>query len=96
MTQPTIPGLILPPKAPRPKPARLRFQEALGEGWRVHSAAAPRRELMLDWRAGEVTFFARREGRGWTLDDFRGDTWATEADEGHIVATLKTRVAGIV
>jgi hypothetical protein len=95
MNQPTIPGLTLPPKAPRPKPARLRFQEALGEGWKVHSGAR-RGELMLDWRAGDVTFFAWREGRGWTLDDFRGDTWATEADEGHIVDTLKTRVAGIV
>jgi hypothetical protein len=94
MTQPTIPGLALPPKAPRPKPVRIRFQEALGNGWKVYSGAG-RGELMLDWRDGDVTFFARREGRGWTLDDFRGDTWATEADEGHIVATLKTRVAGI-
>jgi hypothetical protein len=95
MTQPTLPGLTLPPKAPRPKPARVRIQAALGEGWRVYSAAAPSRDLMLDWRAGEVTFFARREGRGWTLDDFRGDTWATDATEDYIVATLKARVAGI-
>lgn len=95
MTQPTLPGLSLPPKTPRAKPARTRLQAALGDGWKVYAIAERRGELMLDWRAGEVTFFARREGRGWTLDDFRGDTWATEATEDQIVATLKDRVAGI-
>lgn len=92
-----LPGMDVPPTVRKPT-AREQAAAGLGDGWEVSTATSGPtrgRELMLDWGGGRVTFFALREGGGWTLTDFRGDRWCEGVQLDEVVAVLRDRVDGM-